>query len=244
MTLDFQGVLRDAWAIWRRDRAVLIPLAGVFYFLPQLALRLFVLDPRPAKGGEAQGLGALIEAMQQFYLDHLPALIAVELWTLGGTLAVLTLYLRPGTSDARAALAAMVPVVPAYLLLALLVNFGLALGFAALIVPGYYLFGRLILAGPILVAEQPLGAIAAIERSWVHSRRRGFAFAGLGALATVAGYLIGIPIEALGQALDSAPLANPVSAVLIDAAGSTVVAATMVATTLIRVALYRRIGAG
>jgi hypothetical protein len=236
---DPKRILADAWAIAAADRALLIPVAGMFYFLPQLALRLFVVDARSPKAPPPQDWNEALAGIRQFYLDHLTALAAAELWTIAGTLLLLLFYLRRG-SDLRGAFSAMLPVIPSYLLLALLLNTAIAAGFLAFLLPGYYLFGRLLLASPILAAERRIGAIKAIERSWSMSRGRGFVFAGLGIFPTVMGYLAGLPVEALGDALNRAPLANPVSAMLIETIGAAIVCATMLATTLIRVSLYRR----
>jgi hypothetical protein len=238
---DPKRVLADAWTIAVADRALLIPVAGMFYFLPQLALRLFVFAARSPKTPPPQDWNEALAAIRQFYLDHLTALAAAEVWTIAGTLLLLVFYLKRGGGDLRGAFSAMLPIIPSYLFLALILNTAIAVGFVAFLLPGFYLFGRLLLASPILAAERPIGAIRAIERSWAVSRGRGFVFAGLGVFPTIVGYLVGLPVEALGDALDRAPLANPVSAVLIEALGAAIVCATMLATTLIRVSLYRRL---
>ena len=58
MTIDWPGVFADAWGRWKRDRPLLLPLAGLFLFLPQFAFYLLAapfprLTPEQARDTEA-----------------------------------------------------------------------------------------------------------------------------------------------------------------------------------------------
>ena len=59
MSMDLGGTAADAWAMWRRDRAVLVPLAGLLLFAPTLALAKKLLrsgaDALVIEGMEAGG---------------------------------------------------------------------------------------------------------------------------------------------------------------------------------------------
>ena len=54
MRVTFPALMRDAWRLWRRDWEVLTAVAGLFVFLPALAMAMFIPDmPTPPAGGEA-----------------------------------------------------------------------------------------------------------------------------------------------------------------------------------------------
>ena len=42
MKIDWAGIFTDAWGRFKRDRQILLPLAGLFLFLPQFAFYLLV----------------------------------------------------------------------------------------------------------------------------------------------------------------------------------------------------------
>ena len=58
MTPNLAGALRGAWARLRADIAVLLPIAGLSLFVPQLALLLLLDAPDPAPGGSTAATDA------------------------------------------------------------------------------------------------------------------------------------------------------------------------------------------
>src|SRR3546814_18279033 len=64
--LDLVGTLRSAWARLRADHAMLLPVAGLTLFLPQLALLLLLDAPVLEKG---DGSTAATTAQTQALLD-------------------------------------------------------------------------------------------------------------------------------------------------------------------------------
>src|SRR3546814_3062642 len=66
MKLDLVGTLRSAWARLRADHAMLLPVAGLTLFLPQLALLLLLDAPVLEKG---DGSTAATTAQTQALLD-------------------------------------------------------------------------------------------------------------------------------------------------------------------------------
>jgi hypothetical protein len=246
MTLDVRGVFVDAWSMWRRDRGLLIWVAAFFLFLPQFAVLLFVPAPpqRPdAVAGEAQAAAAQFHLLIKHYGDNALPLILAGVVALFGNLVVMTLYLADGRPALGSAITTALRILPAFLVVALLTQASVNIGLILLIIPGLFIEGRLILSGAIFAAEQPVSAIAAIRRSIVRTRGRNLILAGFATILIFAGYVISAPLVALSEALDRAPLANPVSGAIIDAALAAVVAAAGLGAVLIRVALYRRIGA-
>ncbi len=249
MTLNVRGVFRDAWAMWQRDRGVLIAIAGFFLFLPQLAWMLFVpariVTVTIGKDQQPQAqINALAQAMLRFFAENAPLLLAIDIATMLGALSVLMLYLDRDKRDVGAILMAGLRRLPAYFVLTLIVNTMVGLGVMTffLLVPALYLAGRLLLAGTIFAAEPRVGPFAAVGRSFRMTRGHGLVLAGFATLILFAGELMAYPVVALGNALDRAPLANPVSALILDAIAAGVVAAAMLGGILVRIALYRRIG--
>ncbi|MDQ2878008.1 MAG: hypothetical protein M3R41_02875 [Pseudomonadota bacterium] len=242
MKLDIAGVLRAAWRLWRTDHAILLPVMGIFFFLPVFAQGLFLpLPDAPSDGGQI--LTNAVEVMQRWYLANAVPLLASQAWTLAGSAIVFSLYLRAEAGTLHEAVATGLRAWPRYIMLALLVDMLLGAGLVLFILPGYYLVGRLILTGPILFAERPASVVESIARSVRRTRGRGFLLAGLGMFAPIIAYLVAVPVQAVGGALDHAPLANPVSGAIIDAAIGAIAAAATLGGLLIRIALYRQMQA-
>jgi hypothetical protein len=247
MTIDLPAVFADAWQRWRRDRQLLLPIAGLFLFLPQFGF--YVLSsPMPAiPAGEAVDPAALLapgSPLATWLTQNAPGMLASVLLMAFGALTVLTLYLggepqTPGTAMRRA-----VSLYPRYLLAAIVAGIPAApvqLGLLILAVPCLYLLGRLLLLGAVLVAERPISVGAAIVRSFALTRRRGLAMMGLAALALVAGMLAPLPFRLLRDALQGAGEVNPVAVAIAEAVGSGIAAAVALATGLFQVSLYRRL---
>ncbi len=249
MTIDIRGVFLDAWAMWRRDRNILLAIAGFFLFMPQLAGLLFVPD-RPALVAKSGATNAPVDAQEQaqaivdFFTRHAPLLVTINLMTVFGVLVMLMIYLDAGRRDVGAVLLAALRRLPAYFLLTLIVEAAAALGLMIiyLLIPALYLVGRLLLAGPIF-AGAGVGPLDAVARSFRMTRGRGLVLAGFATLILFTGLLLPLPAIALGDVLDRAPLANPVSALIIDGIAAALITVAMLGGVLVRIALYRRIGA-
>jgi hypothetical protein len=246
MTLDVRGVFRDAWAMWQRDRGVLIWVAGFFLFLPQLAYHLFGPENAALAAIDAAGkldTDAQFKAVMQVFANDLPLLLAIAIATVFGALAILMLYLDVAKRDVGAIMLAALRRLPAYFVLTVIIDIAASAGLHIIyiLLPCMYLVGRLLLAGPIF-AEASVGPIDAMIRSFRMTRGRGLVLSGFATLIIFAG-LLPLPAIALGNVLDRAPLANPVSGLIIDAIAAAIATAAMLGGILVRIALYRRIGA-
>ena len=248
MIIDIRSVFLDAWTMWRRDRVVLLAIAGFFLFMPQLALQLFGPDAAAvtaaAVGAEKLGADAQVQAMAQIYARYAPLLLANALANLFGGLAILMFCLDGGKREVGTLLVAALRRLPAYFALALVIDVAAGLGmyFWYLLLPCFYLVGRLLPAGPIFV-QAGVGPIEAIARSFRMTRGRGLVLAGFATMIVMAGFLLPLPAIALGNVLNRAPLANPVSGLIIDAIAAALATAALLGSILVRIALYRRIGA-
>ncbi len=97
------------------------------------------------------------------------------------------------------------------------------------------------LTAPVLVADRPKGVLAAIARSLTLTSGHGLVLAGFACVTLFGGSLLAMPFRAIARALDGAPMANPVVALLLDSGVAAGMAAGMLAAILIEIALYRRL---
>lgn len=249
MKIDFATPFVAAWTLWRRDRALLLPIAGLLMFVPQLALVLLVPPmPRPPAGDTSpaaidswtQGFTAWAQANGGWY-------VLAPLATLMATLTLVALYTDRARPTAGQALARAAGLLLRYVLATILVTLPMgALLLAALPAPvlGYvlalpifYIFGRTLLIAPVLVAERPIGAIAAVGRSWRLTAGQGLVLTGIYASVAVAGPLVGSVLLAVGEALP----ANPVITTIAGAAASAVAAAAGLTIALVQAVIYARL---
>ncbi|MDB5707149.1 MAG: hypothetical protein JWN66_4265 [Sphingomonas bacterium] len=243
MKLDMAGVLSDAWRMWKRDHDLLIRVAGLFFFLPQFALLLLV-TPAPQKiaaGADEQAMRAWLQTVMDWYGANGAGLVAAAAFALFGALTVMVLYLDRSRPDLRGALGAALRLLPAYLFTAFLVLIPVWLGLALFIVPGIYAQGRLLLAGPALVAEPEKGATGAVARSMTLTRGHWLVLGAIACFVLFGGNILAAPFIALGTTLDGAPIANPVAAALLNAGAAVAMTVAALATILVRIALYRRL---
>jgi len=246
MRLDLAGVLRDAWAMAKRDRDVLIGVGGVLILVPQIAQAMFVTapPPLPESGSDSAALQAWIEAATVWSRQNDVLLLALALVSLFGAVVLFLLYADRERPAVGSALSTGIAFLPRYVLLALSVTLPVNIGTLLLLLPGLYLKGRLLPIGPLFVAERPLGVFAAWRRSFALTRGHGLALMALACVPLLAGDLLALPFQLLGNALNGAPMANPVVAALLDIGVGVGRTLGVIAAILIEVALYRRLKTG
>lgn len=240
MTITFAGLASDAWARWRRDRAVLLALAGPFLFLPLLAWLLLLEEPVPAPDAtDAQRMQQVID-WASANLHWLAARVGVELF---GSLAILALYLTRGHRDVGGVLRQALVLLPGFVV-AVVASWGLiALGVFAFILPGMYIYGRVALTGAVLAAEPGVGIFGAIARSVALTRGYGWQVFGYLALIFMVGLLLAQLLGSVELRMAAAGAVNPVAIAVIDVLAAAAVSAATLARLLLEVALYRRLAA-
>lgn len=243
MTINLSRTLRQAWALFRSDRDLLLGVAGALIFLPVFALQLLVPGPpaMPASGAAeadtlawAQAATAWAGANGGWYL----LAYALIYW---GQATIFTLYLDPARRDVGAALRRAAPLVPRYLLAMLLVSIPTAFGLMLFILPGLYVMGRTMLTGPALVAERPIGAARAIVRALSLSRGNGLPLMGLAALSVLAKWAGASPFLTLDTWMRGGGATNPLAIALVDAGAALTIAAAELGLALAAVVAYRRL---
>lgn len=262
MKLDLTLLLREAVRLWQGDRALLFPIAGATLFLPPFAARLLL--PRPPEPGEGEATAAMMQAYAAQFAEWAGTwgvwhLVAAAIGSLGA-LAVFALYLDRRQPTLGNAVAHALALLPRYLLAyaAVFAGAGIAaapvMGVVSLmlptsiavlvvLVPFFYLSARMMMIGPVLHAERPIGAVAAITRSWRLTRGHGWTLAWLSAMAALAGLAVASVMVALGDAAGTGSLANPVIVALTSAIAIAATAAIALMMALVAVAAYRRLSA-
>ncbi|MDE2436588.1 MAG: glycerophosphoryl diester phosphodiesterase membrane domain-containing protein [Sphingomonadales bacterium] len=183
MKFDSNQAWKDASSAVSANRDLLSALGGVFLALPTFALSLFMPPPEPPTGADAETVMALLG---QYYTKGWPALIAVALLSLLGTLTMLTLFTdrsRPTVGEAiRQGARAVLPVIAAQILTGIAIatlmvivmsgagisgSTGLKMLAVLLLVGGLsYVFIRISLLTPVVVVEGQRNPVAALKRSW------------------------------------------------------------------------------
>lgn len=240
MTITLAGLARDAWARWRRDRGVLLALAGPFLFLPLFAWLLLVPEPAVKPEMEDAERMRIFLAWAGENAHWLAARIGVELY---GSAAILALYLSRQHRDVAGLLRATLALLPGFMV-AVLASWGLVtLGVFAFILPAMYIYGRVCLTGPVLVAEPQAGILGAITRSIALTRGHGWQLFGYLALTLLAGMLAAQLLAGANERMAGAGATNPVAVAILDALAAAAVSATALIRLLFEVTLYRRLAA-
>jgi hypothetical protein len=242
------GVLRHVAALWRGDRAMLLPLAGLLLFLPQYAV-LLLIPPMPASapGGTMETWS---RALEPWVARYGAWYVVAHFVAQYGALAIVSLYAHPplalGGAMARAArlfprslLATMLVTLP--LGVAALLSLGAAVA-PFIVLPGIvYVLARTVLTGAIIVGEPGTGAVAAIGRSWRLTRGHALAITFLVGAVLLGGQALGTMVVIVDRALRAGSLANPVLLAMVDAVAAGVTGAAGLVLALVQVVLYRRL---
>lgn len=241
MSFSFRGVLSDAVILWRTDRNLMWPIAGAFLFLPLLGMFILAATSGiqlPEKNDPEQ-TRAVLDAFLLSNLGWFGLIIAL---TEFGGLAMLSLYLRRGETVGAILVSSLVRLIP-FFLIGIVVNTLVQLGTYLLFVPAIYVFGRTWMMGVAYAAEPARGAWQAMVRGFQLTEKNGWKigfFAVALALFIVAaalsiGFVIfSIAVPLFGGAQSAASLVFVPIALLVTA--------SWVFFTLVRIALYRRLG--
>ncbi|QNA84790.1 hypothetical protein G4G27_12900 [Sphingomonas sp. So64.6b] len=240
------GTLADAWAMWKADRGLLLPVAGLILFLPLFAIMLLApamppLSVDPEMTDAARRVVA--ETVSNWMLTYGGWYLLASAIVQYGALVILILYLQADQPDLGAALARAFRLFPRYLPAMIITGLPLGFGqfFVLFLLPGLYLFGRLMVVGPILIAEPQPSIRRSVGRSWVLTRGNGLTAAALAGVTVLGGALAALPFVLIDHRLTAAKMANPVVIAMVDAAAAGVTAASMMAVALIQIAFYRRL---
>ncbi len=243
MKISIGTAAADAWALWRRDRDLLVAVAGPFLFLPTLALLLMVpLAPQPlAAGANEAEMAAFLRLYIGWASDNIMWFAFAGAITLYGALTLSFFYLDRHSADLREALLRALPLFPRYALASLIVAIPATAGALLFVLPGLYVLGRTMLIGPVMVVERPLSAIGAVQRSVALTRGNGLMLAAVAGVSLLAAQLLPAPFLAIDEAMQIGRAANPVAIMLVDSVAAALASAVALALVLLRIAIYRRV---
>ena len=180
---DSSRAWSDAAQAVSANRDVLLALAGVFLVLPSLAFAILVPQLAPPEGATPR---AMLELMGAYYREHLPALLAIGLLSIVGTLAMIALFTdrsRPTVGEAiRAGALGTLTVIAAQILLGMVATLVLIAGTALAALLGLgalnillalvalvalvWIGTRISLLSPAVVIDGLRNPLAALKRSW------------------------------------------------------------------------------
>jgi hypothetical protein len=188
MKLDMGRAWNDALSLLRANQQVVLVVAAVFFFLPNLAL--FLLMPETMGQAETQVAGqpdmdAVLRTFGTVYGDIWWQLLLVTLASaigMLGLLALLTDHNRPTVGEAlKAGVIYLLPYIGAQLLIVLfvlaIVMVPIVVGSAAGVGAGalvgilafvaiVYIYTKFSLTVPVIVIEERVNPVRALARSW------------------------------------------------------------------------------
>ncbi len=244
MPVDIAAVLRGGWRTFRRDRDLLLRLAGPFLFLPAYGLALLTPAPpvaEPGVGDSAQQAMVWADALQAWAGVYGPWYGLAYAIGLFFSASVFTLYLNPGDGTVGQTLRRALGVFPRILLATLIVSIPAGLALLLWVLPGLYVLGRTMPVAPAIAGEQPLGALRGIVRGLAMGRGSGLQLTALAAITFGGGYIASMPFLALDRLVRVSGVPNPVTVALIDAGAAAVAMFAGMAQALVAVEVYRRL---
>jgi hypothetical protein len=192
---DMGAAWDDSVQLLKSHTALIGTIAGVFFFLPALAVAWF--GPVPIEPPAGASVEQSMAALQQTFRQMIPGQIIVALTTIVGSAAILRLWLARSGISVGEALTFGLMFFPTLFAVQLLSGLAIGVGIILLIIPGLYLVGRLTLAAPIVIFIAAMivglivGAIAGTGEG-VGRMLGGVVEAGFGAL----GSLVSVAISA------------------------------------------------
>ncbi|MEI4508047.1 hypothetical protein WBQ88_08970 [Sphingopyxis sp. CCNWLW253] len=170
---DMGAAWDDTLQLLKSHTALVGTIAGVFLFLPALAVAWF--GPVPIEPAAGADFNQVMETFRESFRQMIPGQLAIALSALIGTAGILRLWLsRTGTSVGEALTFALT-LFPTMLAIQILCGIVIGLGFILLLVPGLYLLGRLALVTPAVADRSLYNPFEAIRTSWDLTRGNGWA---------------------------------------------------------------------
>jgi hypothetical protein len=190
--LDMGQAWNDALSLLRGNQQVVLIVAGVFFFLPNLALSLLMPETmaqmETGAAGRAGGepdFDAVVQQAVALYGDIWWQLMLVSLLSAIGMLGLLALLTdrdRPTVGEAlKAGIIYLLPYIGAQILIGLIVGLIILVPVAASVAAGVgaaallgvlalvavvYIYTKFSLAIPVIVIEETMNPVRALGRSW------------------------------------------------------------------------------
>lgn len=154
---------------FRRERGLLLALAGFFLLLPTVMLYAF-LPPMPQPTADDNALVVIQSYLQQ----HQPEFLLHTLWVAFGQLAIAVVLAAPDKPTVGEALARALRLLPWHVLQTIVVLFTLIGGALMFILPAFYFAGRLSLCTVLLASGEGRSPFVLVRRSQELTRGAGW----------------------------------------------------------------------
>ncbi len=228
MRLEPAGLLAEAVQRYTSERPALHAVAGLFFFVPALAL-LFFVETASATDGQS-----VTDALRAIMADNWPWLLGVQLLELFGSAWLYAWLLGRDKPSLRQSLDRAVTLFPMFLIASVLVGLLTFAGLLFFLAPGFYVIGRTFLVAPILIAEPGTTAIKAFEESIRRTQGMGWMLFVIAAAIWLTGQFPNLLLRPLEAPLGLA------GTVLVDGIAAIAGAAVTLLILLVKVAVYRR----
>jgi len=237
MKLSYSAVWQDTVDLIRTHATLAAALAGVFLFLPALLVGYVIPQP------QVKDLHEFGRIMTEYLMGNWHWLLLASLFNMIGTIAILLLFFTRGVTVGGAIVAAIM-LVPFYFVASLLCGIAIGIGFVLLLVPGLYLFGRLGIVGPVVVAENQRNPVTAISRTWALTAGNGWAVLGMVLLVAIGAFVAMAVVNLILGLLFFAVAPDKIAALLTLIVQSATEAAVTVIMVALYAALYRALSGG
>jgi hypothetical protein len=190
--LDMGKAWTQATGLIGSNRDTIGAIAGLFFFLPSLALALFapeLVNPQPAApaGADPQvAMQAALDQMSKAYTDNWALFLALTIVQFVGSMSLLALLTDRGRPTVGEAMGIGIRSIPTYLAAQILsaLAVGLAVGIPlgivaaagspvavvlvgfALVLVGAYLFVKFSLIAPVIAIDGVRNPVTALQQSW------------------------------------------------------------------------------
>lgn len=239
MKFSYSAVWNDTVRMFGGNASLLLAVAGCFFFLPALLVGYLLPQPEGATTTEA-----MITDLSGYLAVNWHWLLLANVVNMIGAIAIYLLLFDTRGHTVGGAIAGAVPILLPYLLLSILSSLAIGVGLMLLVLPGFYLLGRLGISGAVMVAENLRNPIAAIARTWDWTKGRGWAVAGLIILVAITGMVL---IFVVGAVLGSVILLSlgreGVGALILLILDSAMSAAFSTVMLVLMAAIYRALAA-
>ncbi|KQT31697.1 hypothetical protein ASG29_07135 [Sphingomonas sp. Leaf412] len=234
-------LLAAAWRLFRRDRAAMGAIAGLFVFLPAFAVLLLSdpIPPLPAAPRDQAAMQGWMDAVMAWGRGNAPGYVLADLVGLFGAAAIAILLLAPTQPTVAEALRLAARRIVPFALVSLLTAVPVGLGLWLFVLPGLYAQARLLLAIPLLAAEPAAGVGDALSGSLRRTRGLGLAITGALVALFLAQWIVAVPLMSADDWLRAPGNGNPLVLALVDAGIAAAGAAWRVAALLVGIVVYR-----
>ncbi|NJM49806.1 MAG: hypothetical protein HC843_02075 [Sphingomonadales bacterium] len=217
--LDYTATWNDAVAMMKRHQSLILPIAGVFMFLPNVIMGAML--PQPEIQGDIDPNAALA-ILSEYFASLAPWLIGISILATIGNLAILHMVLGGKNPTVGEAITLGLGSFIAVFLAGIISTIGVTIGMLLLIVPGIYLAVKFSLVSPAVVAEGIKNPIDALSRSWAITKGNSLRVFGFYLIIGIVGFLLYFVATLVAGGLLG--LISNILAVIVDGALSTILA--------------------